>query len=67
MNPVTEEIKERYLNECHKDTGRSVWCFSNVFSFINFCRYNHLVPDNSITYYDKENDEVYIERIKSIN
>lgn len=67
MNPVTKEIKERWLNECDRDTRRSVWCFSNIFAFINFCKYNHLAPDNSITYYDEENNRMYIERVSSVN
>lgn len=59
-------LKEEYKNqsECEFDYGHNrVYRFDNIFSFMNFCYEHKWNTKNSITYYDDEEECMYIKHI----
>lgn len=55
MNKNNKYIKDEYIHGKGK-----VRKFKNIFAFMNYCKANVLTPNNSITYYDEEEQAMYI-------
>mgnify|MGYP000003552440 FL=1 len=50
-----DKLREAWL----QDNPR-VFCFSNIFNFVQFCWAHKFTPYNSAVAYDAENDEMYL-------
>lgn len=50
-----DKLREAWL----QDNPR-VFCFSNIFNFVQFCWAHKFTSYNSATAYDAENDEMYL-------
>lgn len=59
MDNVNSYIKEEFENG-----SNLIWKFDNIFRFMDFCHANNLNHGNSITYYDEEEECMYIKKIK---
>lgn len=56
-------LNNSFLVEEFKNKIKNVYRFCNIFSFMNFYYNNKLTINNSITYYDKDNNYIYIKKI----
>lgn len=59
-------LKEEYKNQPEsrfEDELTRVYRFYNIFRFMNFCYKYKYTTENSITYYDDEEECMYIKRI----
>lgn len=59
-------LKEEYKNQSElrfDDVPNRVYRFDNIFRFMNFCYKHKYNTENSITYYDDEEECMYIKRI----
>lgn len=57
-------LKDRYL-----EGEKHIFRFDNIFGFLNFCMANRQTPENSETFYDSEENKMYLldkEHITSI-
>ena len=51
------------LKEDKDYKGNTIHAFANVFTFLDFCFNNNYTPNNSITYYNKDEETIYITKI----
>ena len=51
---TTTTKKEQFLQEARKRGYNTLEEFDNVFSFMDYCYYNQLTPDNSMTYVEED-------------
>lgn len=59
-------LKEEYKNQQERRfeyEPNRVYRFKNIFRFMNFCYTHKYNTENSITYYDEEEECMYIKRI----
>lgn len=50
-----DKLREAWLQDNPK-----IFCFSNIFNFVQFCWAHKFTPYNSAVAYDAENDEMYL-------
>lgn len=50
-----DKLREAWLQDNPK-----IFCFSNIFNFVQFCWAHKFTPYNSAVVYDAENDEMYL-------
>lgn len=48
-------LKDRYL-----EGEEHIFRFDNIFAFLNFCMANRLTSENSETFYDSEENKMYL-------
>lgn len=58
-------LKEEYINQklINGYNSKAVYKFDNIFEFLNFCYTHKWNTENSITYYDDEEECMYIKHI----